>query len=95
MVVPRFVVPGLEAVAGSLNAPMPGTILDVRAKVGDRVTKGATLVVMEAMKMEHHISAPLDGEIVDVLVAVGDQVANGAPLLVLEELSDDSVDEAT
>ncbi len=82
--VPRFIVPGVAEVAGSLNAPMPGTILDVRVAVGDVVTKGATLVVMEAMKMEHHISAPVDGEVVDVLVAIGSQVDNGAPLLVLE-----------
>jgi propionyl-CoA carboxylase alpha chain len=84
LIVPRFVVPGTEEVSGSLSAPMPGTILEVRVGVGDRVTKGATLVVMEAMKMEHHISAPSDGAVLDVLVAVGQQVHNGDPLLVLE-----------
>jgi len=89
-IIPRFVAPGAEVHAGSLNAPMPGTILDVRVVVGDHVTKGATLVVMEAMKMEHHISAPHEGEVVDVLVAIGQQVENGAALLVLDEMDEAS-----
>ncbi len=43
---------------GSLSAPMPGTILDVMVKNGQRVREGQTLLVMEAMKMEHRIQAP-------------------------------------
>jgi propionyl-CoA carboxylase alpha chain len=84
-VLPRFSPPAVELLSGSLSAPMPGTILDVRVAVGDVVTKSTTLVVMEAMKMEHHIAAPYDGQVVDILVEPGQQVDNGAVLLVIDE----------
>ena len=86
-IVPRFVVPGLAAPVGGLNAPMPGTVLAVHVEVGDVVTKGTTLLILEAMKMEHSISAPFDGQVVDILVNVGQQVENGAALLVIDELA--------
>ena len=89
-IAPRFTVPGTEEVHGGLVAPMPGVILELRAGPGDRVTAGETLVVMEAMKMEHHISAPEDGTITEVLVAVGQQVENGTALMVLEPDEDSS-----
>ncbi|WP_426571123.1 acetyl/propionyl/methylcrotonyl-CoA carboxylase subunit alpha [Aquihabitans sp. McL0605] len=82
--VPRFTVPGPAEVAGGFIAPMPGVVLDVRVAVGQAVTAGETLVVLEAMKMEHHMSAPADGTVAEVRVATGDQVANGAVLLVFE-----------
>jgi biotin carboxyl carrier protein len=63
---------------------MPGVILELRAGPGDRVAAGETLVVMEAMKMEQHISAPEDGTITEVLVALGQQVEKGTALMVLE-----------
>ena len=50
----------------SLSAPMPGTILDVMVKNGQRVREGQTLLVMEAMKMEHRIQAPRAGEVTAV-----------------------------
>ncbi|HEX6569365.1 MAG TPA: biotin carboxylase N-terminal domain-containing protein [Acidimicrobiales bacterium] len=84
-VVPRFVVPGAEAAAGGLEAPMPGVVLDVRCAPGDHVTERQVLVVLEAMKMEHHVRAPADGVVADVRVAPGEHVENGAVLLVLEE----------
>ncbi len=83
-VVPRFTVPGTGDVEGGLVAPMPGTVVDVRTEVGARVAAGQTLVVLEAMKMEHRINAPADGLVTELLVAVGQQVENGAALLVLE-----------
>ena len=89
-IAPRFTVPGTEEVHGGLVAPMPGVILELRAGPGDRVAAGETLVVMEAMKMEHHISAPEDGTITEVLVAVGQQVENGTALMVLEPDEDSS-----
>ena len=89
-IAPRFTVPGTEDVHGGLVAPMPGVILELRAGPGDRVTAGETLVVMEAMKMEHHISAPEDGTITEVRVAVGQQVENGTALMVLEPDEDSS-----
>jgi propionyl-CoA carboxylase alpha chain len=83
-VVPRFVVPGPAEVAGGFVAPMPGRVLDVRVEPGRHVTAGETLVVLEAMKMEHHMAAPEDGVVAEVRVAAGDQVENGALLLVFE-----------
>ena len=84
-VVPRFVVPGSAGPVGGFVAPMPGVVLDVRCEVGDDVTAGQTLLVLEAMKMEHHMNAPADGRIAQVRVAKGQQVENGAVLLVFEE----------
>ncbi len=79
----RFVVPGPEGPSGGLAAPMPGTVLEVRAIAGDEVRAGQTLVVLEAMKMEHHMDAPVDGVIIEVYVESGQQVETGALLLVL------------
>jgi propionyl-CoA carboxylase alpha chain len=62
---------------------MPGIVTDVRVDVGQLVAAGATLVVMEAMKMEHLISAPSSGTIAEVLVHRGQQVDRGAALVVL------------
>jgi 3-methylcrotonyl-CoA carboxylase alpha subunit len=70
-----------EAEGGRLTAPMPGKVVAVLAAKGQEVKKGAALVIMEAMKMEHTIAAPHDGVIDDILYNVGDQVADGAPLL--------------
>ncbi len=60
-VLARFVPPGGGDLSGGLSAPMPGAVLDVRCAVGDTVTARQVLVVLEAMKMEHHVSAPFDG----------------------------------
>jgi 3-methylcrotonyl-CoA carboxylase alpha subunit len=70
-----------EAEAGRLTAPMPGKIVALMASKGDTVEKGAPLLVMEAMKMEHTIAAPVKGVVEELLYAVGDQVAEGAQLL--------------
>ena len=65
-------------------APMPGKILEVMAEVGQEVKTGQTLMIMEAMKMEHKITANQDGIIQDILFQVGDQVEQGAQLLNIE-----------
>ena len=80
----RFPIPKAHGPAGGLVAPMPGKITDVRAAVGDAVAAGQVLVVMEAMKMEHHLSTTADGVVTEVCVAVGDQVDNGAVVLVVD-----------
>jgi len=67
--------------SGGLAAPMPGKVIAFLAAVGDRVTEGQPLAVMEAMKMEHTIAAPRDGLIAELLYAVGDQVSEGGELL--------------
>jgi 3-methylcrotonyl-CoA carboxylase alpha subunit len=71
--------------AGHLTAPMSGTVVAVPAKVGDRVERGAALVVLEAMKMEHTIAAPAAGVVKAVHFAVGDRVPEGADLVDLED----------
>ena len=87
-VVPRFVVPGVDAVVGGLTAPMPGAIIDVRVVLGQHVDVGETLVVMEAMKMEHVIAAPNSGTVSAVFVTTSQQVDNGAVLLTIENDED-------
>ena len=72
-----------EAEAGRLTAPMPGKIVAIHVKKGDVVAKGAPLLVMEAMKMEHTISAPSAGVIEELHYEVGDQVTEGNQLLTL------------
>ncbi|MEM7340759.1 MAG: biotin carboxylase N-terminal domain-containing protein [Actinomycetota bacterium] len=80
----RFPDPGGEAVAGGQLAPMPGAVRVVGVTVGDVVEPGQTLVVIEAMKMEHTVTAPEAATVTDVRCAVGDQVDNGAVLVVLD-----------
>ncbi|PIE07564.1 MAG: 3-methylcrotonyl-CoA carboxylase [Rhodobacterales bacterium] len=65
-------------------APMPGLVQQVMAATGDRVEKGAPLLVLEAMKMEHTLSAPRDGVIAEMLCQPGDQVTDGTRLVELE-----------
>jgi propionyl-CoA carboxylase alpha chain len=89
-VVPRFRVSRSESPLGGLAAPMPGVVLEVRAAVGDRVTVGTTLVVLEAMKMENHIIAPSDGIVTAVFVAEGHQVTRSAVLLLIESTESSS-----
>jgi propionyl-CoA carboxylase alpha chain len=81
---PRFRVPGPPQHSGGLVAPMPGKVIEVRVKVGDVVRAGETLVVLEAMKMEHPMTAPEDGVVTELRVAPGEQVDNGALLLVVD-----------
>ncbi len=74
-----------EPHAGHLTAPMSGTIVAVPIGVGDRVERGATLVVLEAMKMEHSIVAPAAGIVAAIHYRVGDRVPEGADLVDLED----------
>ena len=67
--------------AGTMvNAPMPGTILDVKVQAGQSVKRGQVLVILEAMKMENEIQAPCDGKITGVNVRKGDSVETAALL---------------
>ena len=63
----------------SVNAPMPGNILDIKVANGASVKKGDVLIILEAMKMENEIVAPCDG-IVNVVVTKGSAVETGAVL---------------
>ena len=63
----------------SVNAPMPGNILDIKVANGAAVKKGDVLIILEAMKMENEITAPCDGT-VNVVVTKGSAVETGAVL---------------
>jgi propionyl-CoA carboxylase alpha chain len=81
---PRFADPAAALAAGSLVAPMPGTVVRVEASAGDQVRAGQAIVSIEAMKMEHAIRAPAAGELAEVHVAVGDQIDAGTVVAVVE-----------
>jgi 3-methylcrotonyl-CoA carboxylase alpha subunit len=71
-------------VEGAVRAPLPGKIIDLRVKVGDTVSRGQPLLVLEAMKMEHTLTAPADGTVKSIRYAVGEQVSEGAELVEFE-----------
>ena len=85
--VDRFPDPASQVAAGSLLAPMPGTVVWVAVAQGDRVSHGQPLLWLEAMKMEHRIVAPSDGVVAELSVAAGDQVEVGRVLAVVKEES--------
>ena len=68
---------------GRLLAPMPGKILEIRAKTGQSVSEGETLLIMEAMKMELAIKAPMDGEVSEIAVSAEDIVEADSLLLAM------------
>ena len=73
-----------EGGSGRITAPMPGRVLAVFVKPGDKVEAGARLLVLEAMKMENRMTAPVSGTVAKVGVAEGDQVAEGTLLVEIE-----------
>ena len=81
---PRFVLPGLDIESGGLIAPMPGKVIDLKVKVGSKVKKGDTLVILEAMKMEHQVKASEDGKVSKLLIRKDDQLDNGALLMIVK-----------
>ncbi|MHB8682078.1 MAG: acetyl/propionyl/methylcrotonyl-CoA carboxylase subunit alpha [Acidimicrobiales bacterium] len=83
--VERFPLPGSHLAAGSLVAPLPGTVVKVHVGTGDVVSSGDTLVAIEAMKMEHEVRAPTAGTVTEVHVSAGDQVEAGRLLVVVHE----------
>ena len=74
----------VASTGGKVTAPMPGNIVAVSVAVGDRIKAGQTLVVLEAMKMEHNITAPGNGKVSALNVAVGERVEEGAEMVVLD-----------
>lgn len=75
--------PAASSEPGAVIAPMPGSILDVLVKAGDKVQAGDTVVKLEAMKMENDLQAPVAGVVQEVRVAKGDNVSVGEVLLVV------------
>jgi glutaconyl-CoA/methylmalonyl-CoA decarboxylase subunit gamma len=72
-------------VVGALTAPMPGKILSVEVSDGDRVSRGQTLVILEAMKMKNAIKSPYDGVVLEIKVRPDQTVAHGDLLVQLGE----------
>ena len=87
---PRFILPGADEAAAGFVAQMPGKVLELRVKVGDRVHPGDTVLVLEAMKMEHPMRATEEGIVREVRVAEGEQVEPGTLLLVVEPIQPES-----
>ena len=63
---------------------MPGTILDVRVSVGQKIAKGDVIVILEAMKMENEIMAPCDATVASLSVKKGDTVNSNDPIATLD-----------
>ena len=83
-ILPKFNINQEEAIKGGLTAPMPGKVVEIKIKKGSNIKKGDTLVILEAMKMEHKVLAPDNGKIKEVLIKENDQVENGQTLVVLD-----------
>ena len=75
--------PAAPAGANTIEAPMPGKVLSVNVKPGDKVEAGDVLLILEAMKMQNEIMAPEDGTVTDVRVNAGDTVATGDVMVIL------------
>jgi propionyl-CoA carboxylase alpha chain len=88
-VVPRFTDPADAVASGSLLAPMPGTVVRVAVAEGDAVEAGQTVLVLEAMKMQHTVTAPQPGTVTRLSVQTGAQVAAGEVLAVVSTSSTD------
>ncbi len=77
---------------GSLVTPLPGTVVAVHVTLGEIVVKGAALVTLEAMKMEHTVTAPFDGRVAQLFFVATNRVNAGEVLLALEPLGDPGLD---
>jgi biotin carboxyl carrier protein len=80
---PRFAEARKDAVTGGLSAPMPGKVVKVLVAAGQAVAAGDTLLVLEAMKMEHPVRAPADGVVSGLAASEGEQVDAGQLLAVV------------
>lgn len=83
----RAGVPPVSAAGGkgAVIAPIPGAILEIKVRQGDKVSAGQPVLKMEAMKMENEISAPVSGIISNINVNVGDSVGQGQELMSISE----------
>ena len=67
-----------------ISAPMPGKVVRIPVKKGQNVSKGDTLIVISAMKMENDYQSPIDGVVKSILVNEGESVSNNQPLIEIE-----------
>jgi biotin carboxyl carrier protein len=70
---------------GSINSPLPGVILDVFVKPGDKITVGQKVILLEAMKMENNIESDKEGVVAEVKANKGDSVMEGDVLIIMGE----------
>lgn len=76
--------PGKVNTNNALKAPLPGVVTEIKVNVGDEVSAGDTVVVLEAMKMANNLEAEKSGKVTAVLVQVGESVMEDTPLVVIE-----------
>lgn len=76
-------VPASSGSGDPIEAPMPGTILDIKVTKGQKVSKGETLLILEAMKMENEIVSPRDAVVSDIRVSKGQNVDSGTLLALI------------
>ncbi|HRF97065.1 MAG TPA: biotin/lipoyl-binding protein, partial [Aggregatilineales bacterium] len=74
---------GLGGGSGEVKSPMPGLIVAVTVEIGQNVTKGQTVVILESMKMQNELKAPVDRVIESISVQKGQSVEKGAPLIII------------
>lgn len=75
--------PRPAAGGAGIKAPLPGVILDIKVKVGDTISKGQTVAILEAMKMENNINSDRDGQVVSINVEKGQSIAEGTDIITL------------
>ena len=76
--------PAVPAGSGkAINSPLPGVIVGIKVKVGDKVKAGQVVAMLEAMKMENEIQSEYDGVVVSVNVSQGDSILEGAPIVTI------------
>lgn len=76
--------PGKVNTNNALKAPLPGVVTEIKVNVGDEVSAGDTIVVLEAMKMANNLEAEKSGKVTAILVQVGESVMEDTPLVVIE-----------
>lgn len=77
---------GNDLAEGSIKAPMPGKILEILVGVGDEVTKGQPVAILEAMKMENELKSPIDGTVTSIDAETGQSLEKNSPILEIEKL---------
>lgn len=75
---------GGDEMQDALRSPLPGTIIEIPAKIGQQVKEGETLIVLEAMKMNNNLTAERDGVVKSILVEEGEAVKENTPLVTFE-----------
>lgn len=68
----------------AVNSPLPGVIVGIKVKVGDKVKSGQVVAILEAMKMENEIQSEYDGTVISINASQGDSVLEGAPIVMVD-----------